>query len=163
MRMFWVAVIALGATTNSYAELRADSASRTCAVIKDTGLAGGAWTERKTGEWSCISELQLVDRAKPEGDTLQFIGEGQADEVKRVKLVLNMVQAKASKPSTALLVKAAQRLSIRTLGQSLPPALHSAIASGVPAKAYNVGTGKITVTSSSGTSNTGYALQVSIE
>lgn len=130
---------------NCFADLRSQSAEQICTVLNDTHLRAGEWTTRMDGQEGCSSGARLIKPDAVDGNRISFAAEGAGGTPSRVKLILNVTLPSDEDAAKRELIKATKRLSVRTLGLSIPHSFDEAINKAAPLN-LEVGSGRAMLT-----------------
>ena len=161
MRHLAIAVMAISFSLGCHAELKIKSTPQICTLLNDTQLRTGEWALQADGHEGCISGARPVSPDTSDPNRIAYSADGVNGTPGRVQLRLYVHVPSDEETAKRELVKAAKRLSIRTLGLSTPPSVVESIMKGRPAK-LEVGNGSITV-SRLANNKKSYVLTVSIE
>jgi hypothetical protein len=143
------------------ADLRPQSVEQLCTVLNDTQLRAGEWTTHKDGQEGCSSGARLIKPDAVDGNKISFAAEGTQGTPSRVKLILNVMLPSDDDAAKRELIRATKRLSVRTLGLSIPHAFDEAIMKAAPIR-LQVGSGQATLTRTAVNKQT-YVLSVVME
>lgn len=138
-------IIAVGLSTNCLADLQPQSASQICTVLSDTRLRAGEWTTQKDGHEGCTSGARPINADLLDGNKITFSADGLDGSPHSVRLSLTVVVSSDDYAAKRELIKATKRLSVRTLGLSIPHAFDEAIEKGIPI-VLSVGSGHASLT-----------------
>jgi len=161
MRRLALAVIAVSFSFGCHAELKVKSTPQICTLLNDTQLRTGEWAIQPDGHEGCVSGARLISPGTADTNKIAYSADGTDGIPNRVQLLLYINLPSDEEMAKRELVKAAKRLSIRTLGLSTPPSVVESIMKARPAK-LEVGSGSITVTRLA-SNKQGYVLAVSME
>jgi len=144
MRRFALAVIAVSFSFGCHAELKIKSTPQICTLLNDTQLRTGEWAVQADGQEGCVGGARPISPGSSDPNRIAYSADGINGTPDRVQLRLYVNVPSDEETAKRELVKAAKRLSIRTLGLSTPPSIVDSIMKGRPAK-LEVGNGSITV------------------
>jgi len=118
----------LGQST-SHAAYSNTKTSEACQFMASAGLSTSGY---KTDSMSyyCVSQPKPIGEGYPLPNTIGYHTNGDASTVKKVYLVLNVNQKSQAKAAYAALLKDAELLTKKALGENLPTAAKEAIKSG---------------------------------
>ena len=154
-----VSFVSLIFAASASAELGLQPALQTCGVLKDTKLNSRGLITAADGDQTCMSQVRSISPSAK--STLSF-GVESRDEVARKATLTLRIQPGEDEEAKRELIKAGQRLSVRTLGSSMPHSVHQSITSGSPSKTA-AGSGFITVTKTKSPDSVGYMLVLVME
>lgn len=89
------------------------------------------------GEFFCCSPYKDLDDKTTIPNNIAFYAEGDADEVHRLNLVLNVHVPRKAEEAHGILMAYSDELALKVLGDGLSPAMKDAILDGRP-EAYTV-------------------------
>lgn len=112
---------------NCFADLRPQSATQICTVLSDTQLRAGEWTTHKDGQEGCSSGARPIKPDSDDGNKIYFAAEGAGGIPNRVSLILDVMLPSDDVAAKRELIRATKRLSVRTLGLSIPHTFEEAI------------------------------------
>lgn len=142
------------------AELPKAAPETVCQYLADIALKGRKWVpDYGDGTSGCATDYKDIGTGAPLANNLAYYATGKGGKVDQLKLVLNYNQPKSAGFATASLISAAQKLSPKALGASLPPEVIQLIKAGRSGKA-KVGTGEVEVLRDNWPTGRGYEVQV---
>jgi hypothetical protein len=111
-----------------------------CSLLSHiSGLQTGDYKSSGTeGDFFCCSPYKDLDQESPLSNTIAYYAEGDAKEVNRLKLVLNVNDPKKVRAAHRALMIYSNELACKVLGEELSPKMQEAILAGHP-EAYTVG------------------------
>jgi hypothetical protein len=130
---------------NCFADLRPQSAEQICTVLNDTQLRAGEWTTRMDGHEGCGSGPRLIRADSADANKISFAAQGAGGTPVRVELILNVTLPSDEDAAKRELIRATKRLSVRTLGLSIPYTFETAIKKAAPIT-VDVGSGRAILT-----------------
>jgi len=161
MRRLALAVMAISFSLGCLAELKIKSPPQICTLLNDTQLRTGEWAVHADGQEGCVGAARPASSGTSDPNRISYSANGTQGVPSRVQLLLSVNVPSDEEAAKRELVKAAKRLSIRTLGLSTPPSIVESIMKGRPAE-LEVGSGSITVSRQTNNKQN-YVLTVSIE
>ncbi|SOD16245.1 hypothetical protein [Nitrosomonas ureae] len=132
MRAIITALIIFSSLTinTAHAKLKVTTPSEVCAYLKDFGLATRGWKNHYENVYGCSSPYKELGSGFPLANNLAFYVEDDNTTARQTKLVLNVNNCESEKPAHEELLKAAEALSVKATGESLPKTLRDAIKTG---------------------------------
>jgi len=156
-----VTIAILSASTAS-AELKSTVPADVCAYMSVMGLKTRGWKNQYDNIYGCSSSYKDIGTGYPLANNLAYYAEGERTVVTQVKLVLNVNNKGASNAAHSELLKAAEALTTKASGKTLPQSLKDAIKSGSKRSA-KVGNSSIEVVRINWPTGKGYEIKVFIE
>lgn len=138
-------VVGVWCSLKCFADLRSQSAAQICTVLNDTQLRAGEWTTPMDGHQGCGSGPRLIQPDSTDGSKISFAVEGGGGIPIHVELILNVTLPSDEDAAKRELISATKRLSVRTLGLSIPHTFEEAIKKAAPI-AVGVGSGRAILT-----------------
>lgn len=111
-----------------------------CSLLSNiSGLqTGGYKSTGVEGDFFCCSPYKDLDKDSPLPNNIAYYAEGDAEEVNRLKLVLNVNDPEKAEAAYRVLMIYSNELACKALGEELRPKMQDAILAGRP-YAYKVG------------------------
>lgn len=142
--IYGLALLALFTTLDCSAALLTDNPAVVCAILRDTQLLAGNWTQTSSNEARCQSPARAVRGDERQSSEMTYLAEGKEDRVKRVSLIVKVKNLNILDAAERELVHASNRLSVRLLGLSIPTQIREALKKPAAANTM-VGSGSIHV------------------
>lgn len=101
-----------------------------CQLLREIGLGGRGWRNDYDDVYGCSSPYKELGSGYPLANNLAFYVEGKSQSVLQLKLVLNINVRAQAESAHAELLKAADLLAKKTIGNGLPTGVRNAITAG---------------------------------